>query len=160
MSYAINNATYTLHNDYCLTHAHLRATCKRTTNTGWFSQFNIPLILVLKCLFRLCHELLMSTLFTHQEPNAWGYVNHVESEPSDMSDLWYWSHTDQRIQTAGILLTHTQKLANSHEADNKPDDLWLIYYLPADNFVIYWPSMKREINETIELLRASIITNS
>ena len=40
-------------------------------------------------MYRLHHEVEVSTWFTHQGPQARGYVNHVETEPSEVTDLYH-----------------------------------------------------------------------
>ena len=62
-----------------------------------FTEFNItrtfdnPLTsqLLINNMYRLHHEVEVSTGFTHRGPEARGCVNRVETEPSDVTDLYH-----------------------------------------------------------------------
>ena len=50
--------------------------------------------------YRLHHEVEVSTGFTHQGPEARGCVNCVETEPSDVTDLYHGLRGPDNVSTA------------------------------------------------------------
>ena len=51
-------------------------------------------------MYRLHHEVKASTGFTHRGPDARGSVNCVETEPSDVADLYHGLHGPDNVSTA------------------------------------------------------------
>ena len=51
-------------------------------------------------IYRLHHEVEIYTGFTHQGPEARGYVNRVETEPSDVTDLYHGLCGPDNVSTA------------------------------------------------------------
>ena len=50
--------------------------------------------------YRLHHEVEVSTGFTHRGPEARGCVNRVETEPSDVNDLYHGLRGPDNVSTA------------------------------------------------------------
>ena len=50
--------------------------------------------------YRLHHEVEVSTGFTHRGPEARGCVNRVETEPSDVTDLYHGLRGPDNVSTA------------------------------------------------------------
>ena len=50
--------------------------------------------------YRLHHEVEVSTGFTHRGPEARGCVNRVETEPSDVTDLYHGLRSPDNVSTA------------------------------------------------------------
>jgi hypothetical protein len=50
--------------------------------------------------YRLYHEVEVSTRFTHRGPQARGCVNRVETEPSDVTDLYHGLRGPDNTSTA------------------------------------------------------------
>ena len=50
--------------------------------------------------YRLHHEAEVSTGFTHRGPEARGCVNRVETEPSDVTDLYHGLRGPDNVSTA------------------------------------------------------------
>ena len=54
-----------------------------------------------ECMYRLHHEVEVSTGFTHRGPEARGCVNRVETEPSlDVTDLYHGLRGPGNVSTA------------------------------------------------------------
>ena len=53
-----------------------------------------------KGMYRLHHEVEVSTGFTHRGPEARGCVNRVETEPSDVTDLYHGLRGPDNVSTA------------------------------------------------------------
>ena len=51
-------------------------------------------------LYRLHHEVQVSTGFTHRGPQARGCINPVETEPSDVTDLYHGLRGPDNTSTA------------------------------------------------------------
>ena len=51
-------------------------------------------------MYRLYHEVEVSTGFTHRGPEARGCVNGVETEPSDVTDLYHGLRGPDNVSTA------------------------------------------------------------
>ena len=51
-------------------------------------------------MYRLHHEVEVSTGFTHRGPEARGCVNRVETEPSDVTDLYHGLRGPDNVSTA------------------------------------------------------------
>ena len=50
--------------------------------------------------YRLHHEVEVSMGFTHRGPEARGCVNHIETEPSDVTDLYHGLRGPDNVSTA------------------------------------------------------------
>ena len=56
--------------------------------------------LLFNSMCRLHHEVEVSTGFTHRGLEARGYVNRVETEPSDVTDLYHGLRGPDNVSTA------------------------------------------------------------
>ena len=55
---------------------------------------------VIAYMYRLHHEVKVSTGFTHRGPEARGCINRVETEPSDVTNLYHGLHGPDNVSTA------------------------------------------------------------